>query len=54
MTKWNINIETERKFWNNYLLNKFIPIQKCCQFCNHGVINLINKEAEIKPYYWKM
>ena len=53
MQKWKINIETERAFWNKYLLDKNIPIPKYCINFNHGIINLINQDNDTNPIIGK-
>ena len=53
MYKWKINIETERAFWNKYLLDKYISMPKYCINCNHGVINLINQDKDTNPIIGK-
>jgi hypothetical protein len=51
--KWPININTEREFWHNTILNVFIIIPNECPYCHKGSINLRNNNSLVNPIIGK-
>ena len=50
---WNINIETERKFWLESILGSFIILPKICPYCKKGAIGLKKTENINAPFQGK-
>ena len=50
---WNLDINGERQFWKEKLLNIFINVPEACPHCNIGKIHLKNNESIINPVLGK-
>ena len=50
---WNINVETERKFWLELILGTLINLSKICPYCRKG-IGLKNTENINVPFQGKI
>jgi len=51
--KWNINLDSERNFWNEKLKDKFIKIPKNCPLCMKPYINKIPNSTLNNPILGK-
>ena len=50
---WNINTETERKFWTEPTPGTFIELPKICPYCRKGAIGLKKTENINAPFQGK-
>ena len=50
---WNLDINGERQFWKEKLLNIFINVPEACPHCKMGKIHLKNNESIINPVLGK-
>ncbi len=51
---WNINVETERKFWLELILGTLINLSKIYPYCRKGAIGLKNTENINVPFQGKI
>lgn len=53
--QWNINLEKEKIFWKENILNKFVYSPKICPLCNKLSLKVYenNSDSIINPFYTK-
>ena len=51
--KWNISVDSERTFWNENLIDKYIKLPKICPLCSKQNINKIQNNTLNNPILGK-